>query len=213
MRLDPHPAIALATLAAALTSGCGPKRTSTTPSRPDEAVVVLLPDTPGGTVGRVRVTNPVGAVDLSAARESTNVVPNEAPAPVTRLSESDVKRLFGDALAALPPAPRRFTLHFQFESDELTEQARGIVPDILKTVKERNFPDVVVVGHTDTAGSAQANYALALKRATMVRTLLVRAGLDSTLIDVASHGERDPLIRTGDNVAEPRNRRVEIAVR
>jgi outer membrane protein OmpA-like peptidoglycan-associated protein len=213
MRHDPRPAIALATLAAALASGCGPKRRATTPSRAGEAVVVLLPDTPGGTVGRIRVTNPVGAVDLSAARASTSVVATEAPAPVTRLSEADVKRLFGEALAALPPPARRFTLHFQFESDELTEQARAIVPDILETVKERDFPDVVIVGHTDTTGSEEANYALALKRATMVRTLLVHAGLDTTLIDVASHGERDPLIKTGDNVAEPRNRRVEIAVR
>jgi outer membrane protein OmpA-like peptidoglycan-associated protein len=124
-----------------------------------------------------------------------------------------VKRIFGEALATLPPPPRRFTLHFQFESDELTEQARGIVPDILKTVKERAFPDVVVIGHTDTTGSAQANFALALKRATMVRTLLIRAGLDPAQIDAASHGEQDLLIKTADNVAEPRNRRVEIAVR
>jgi len=33
------------------------------------------------------------------------------------LSEVDVTRIFGDALSALPPATRRFTLYFRFKSD------------------------------------------------------------------------------------------------
>jgi outer membrane protein OmpA-like peptidoglycan-associated protein len=47
----------------------------------------------------------------------------------------------------------------------------------------------------------------------MVRALLVRAGLDAALIEVGSHGESDLLIQTADSTPEPRNRRVEIAVR
>jgi outer membrane protein OmpA-like peptidoglycan-associated protein len=212
MAIRPRSAALVATFAAALACSCAPKRVATTP-RPGGATIVLLPDSPEGTVGRVRVTNPVGGVDLDAERESTNVVPNEAPATVTRLSESEVRRLFGAALSALPPPPTRFTLHFRFESDELTDESRSLVPQVLQSVKERPFPEVIVVGHTDTSGAAHANLALALKRATMVRNLLVTAGLDQSLIDVASHGEGTPLIPTPDNTPEPRNRRVEISVR
>ena len=116
-------------------------------------------------------------------------------------------------MPALPPAPRHFTLYFQFESDELTDESRVVVPEILKTVRERAVPDVAVVGHTDTTGTSRANFELGLKRATTVRNLLVKAGLDASSIEVTSHGEADLLIQTPDETPEPRNRRVEIAVR
>ena len=74
------------------------------------------------------------------------------------MSEADVQRLFGDALSALPPAPQHFTLFFRFESDELTDESRALLPQILQAVKDRPFPDVAVVGHTDTTGTAAINY-------------------------------------------------------
>ena len=132
---------------------------------------------------------------------------------VGKLSKGDVKTIFGDALAALPPSPRRFTLFFRFESDELTDESRALVPEILKTVKAHAVPDVVIVGHTDTMGTPQANFELGLKRAMMVKSLLVDAGLDAATLDVTSHGELDLLVKTRDETAEPRNRRVDIAVR
>ena len=135
-------------------------------------------------------------------------------APVlTKLSAADVQRIFGDALSALPPAPRRFTLFFRFESDELTDQSQALIPEILAAVKEHAVQDVVVIGHTDTMGTQQANFGLGLKRAMMVRNLLVAAGLDGSTIDATSVGELDPLVKTPDETPEPRNRRVDIAVR
>ena len=84
---------------------------------------------------------------------STLVSASEPPAPVTVLSESEVRRIFGDALNALPPPPQRFTLYFRFESDELTDESRAMVPEILKAIKDRPVPDLVIVGHTDTTGT------------------------------------------------------------
>jgi OOP family OmpA-OmpF porin len=121
--------------------------------------------------------------------------------------------MFGEALAALPPAPRRFVLNFRFESDQLTDQARALLPEILRVVRERPFANVVVTGHTDTMGTLPANYELGLKRASTVRNLLIAAGLDAAQVEVSSLGETDPLVPTADGTAEPRNRRVDIAVR
>ena len=205
-------AILLATLAATLMVACGPQRIAG-PSRPGDEIIVLLPDSESGSVGHARVSNPSGAADLAAERDATQVAANQAPGPTNTLSEGDVKRIFGDALSALPPPPRHFTLNFRFESDDLTEEARALVPEILKTVKERSVPDVIVVGHTDTMGTPAANVGLGLKRATTVRNLLVEAGLDASFIEVTSHGEGDLLIQTPDETPEPRNRRVEISVR
>jgi outer membrane protein OmpA-like peptidoglycan-associated protein len=62
-------------------------------------------------------------------------------------------------------------------------------------------------------GTVPANFELGLKRATMVRNLLVEAGLDLSTVDLMSHGEAEPIVKTPDETAEPRNRRVEITVR
>jgi peptidoglycan-associated lipoprotein len=141
------------------------------------------------------------------------VAANGAPAPVTVMSDAEVAEVFGSALAALPPAPRHFTLYFEFESDQLTAESVALVPEILDAVKVLEVPEVVVVGHTDTMGAKKANFELGLKRATTVRGLLIDAGLAESTVEVTSHGEGDLLIQTGNNKAEPRNRRVEIAVR
>lgn len=200
------------TLAAALLMACGPKRIAG-PSRPGEELIVLLPDPESGSTGRARVSNPSGSVDLVAERNATRVVANQPPGPVTTLSGAEVNRLFDDVLSALPPEPRHFSLSFRFDSDELTDEARALVLEILETVKKRSAPDVVVIGHTDTAGSRAANVALGLQRATTVRDIFVQAGLAASALEVTSHGEADLLIRTADETLEPRNRRVEITVR
>jgi outer membrane protein OmpA-like peptidoglycan-associated protein len=129
------------------------------------------------------------------------------------MSEGDVRQLFGAAIAALPPPPRHFTLFFRFNSEELTAESRGLFGEVLQTARARVVPDVVVRGHTDTTGPPSRNFSLGLKRAHAVRALLVQSGLDRASIDVASHGEAELLVPTGDNVSEPRNRRVEITVR
>ena len=118
-----------------------------------------------------------------------------------------------DALAALPPPLRHFTLYFRFESDELTDESRALLRDVLSTVKATMVPEVVVIGHTDTIGRPSANFRLGMRRALSVRDLLVKAGLAASAIEVTSHGEADLLVKTPDETPEPRNRRVEIAVR
>jgi len=129
------------------------------------------------------------------------------------MSETDVKRLFGDALSSLPRAPHTVTVYFEFDSVALTEQSKGLVPGILNTVATFPVPEVMVVGHTDTRGTTAANFALGLKRADVVRSILENAGLDRATIDTTSLGETFLLVRTPDETAEPRNRRVEITVK
>lgn len=175
------------------------------------AVVVLLPDA-DQTVGRAGVENRAGAVELDEANEGARVRRHKRPTVFT-LRGADVQQMFGEALAALPPSPRRFVLNFRFESDELTDEARALVPDILALVRRQPFSDVMVTGHTDTMGTPRANFELGLKRAMMVRNLLIGAGLDASQIQVASLGESDLLVRTPDETPEPRNRRVDIIVR
>ena len=193
--------LAACAVAAALTAGCATKRT----------VVLLLPDE-DGTVGHAGVSNQKGAVELAEARSAAVVQKGRAPQKITMMSDAEVEQKFGATLASLPAAPIRFTVYFQFDSDTLTDESRRLVPRILAMVKERSARDVIVVGHTDRMGTTAENFALGLKRATTVRNLLMAAGLERSIVDVTSLGESDPVVRTANGQAEPRNRRVEIVV-
>lgn len=202
--------VALAT--AGVVSACAPLRVSV-PERPGQTLTVLLPDTADNSMGRANVSNSSGSTDLAAPRDATVAYAGQAPTPATPMSESDVERIFGDALRALPPDPQRFTLYFRFESDELTPESRSTVREILQAIKDRPVPELLVVGHTDTTGTPAANFDLGRKRAEMVRLFLISSGLDPSAIAVASHGESDLEVPTADDVFEPRNRRVDISVR
>ncbi len=199
-----------------LCTGCASKRAApaTAPaSATAPTLIALLPDPDTGVTGRIRVFNEFGSVNLSTPRASLRSVAGAAPGPVATLSEDEVNRVFGAALAALPPTPKHYILQFAFESDNLTDTSAALVPEILQAVKALPVPEVMIAGHTDTMGDRKSNVALGLKRAMRVRDILLQAGLAPSTVDVTSHGEGDPIVRTRDNTPEPRNRRVEITVR
>jgi|KBSMisStaDraftv2_1062788.scaffolds.fasta_scaffold193747_4 outer membrane protein OmpA-like peptidoglycan-associated protein len=206
---------------AVLTAACASTRAAREPqpqpepstARQAHDLVALLPDPGTGAVGRAVVSNRHGQVELTQARESTRVGGDAAPTAPVLLTEDEAARLFGEVLDALPPAPRHFTLYFKFESEELTDESRRLVEDVVQEVKHRPVPDVIAIGHTDTTGAARSNIQLGLRRANAVRTILVGAGLTASAVAVASHGEAELLVHTADGVYEPKNRRVEITVR
>ena len=196
-----------------LVSCAGPKPVAEPPvPAPPPNIFVLLQD-PDGKVGRIEVGNPRGAADLVEARQATRVAKAEEPPTVPiKMSDQEFAAIFGPVMAALPTPPVRFILYFERDV-ELTAEAKQLVPQILAAIKERRSVDTSVVGHADTAGSREYNYRLSRRRAEAVAERLVAGGVASETLDVTSHGKDNPAVPTGDNVSEPRNRRVEVTVR
>jgi len=129
------------------------------------------------------------------------------------LSQQQVADSFGTTLAALPARPTVFLLYFLTGKDELTPESNSDLEKILADMRARPVPDIVVTGHTDTVGSTESNDKLSMQRAERVKGFLTGIGIPPDRIQTAGRGERGLLVQTGDNVDEPRNRRVEINVR
>jgi outer membrane protein OmpA-like peptidoglycan-associated protein len=130
-----------------------------------------------------------------------------------QLAADSVRRDFGPTLAALPGKPASFTLYFLEGRDELTADSRGELQNVFAELRKRPLPDIVVIGHTDTVGGLAYNDRLSLARAERMRAMMVDMGIPAERIQAAGRGKRELLVPTDDNVAEPRNRRVEIDVR
>jgi len=188
---------------------------ATTPKPPPPAsrdIIVLLPDDQGKT-GAIVVSSAGVERLLDQPGQTVTVEAGSPPGLPTVMPGQEVHAIAGPALAALPKPPARFILYFEHDSVSLTPKSQALLKKVLETIRERAPVDVSVVGHTDTVGKKEYNYALSMKRAMAVASFLLGKGIDPSVLDVTSHGKDNPLVPTGDQVPEPRNRRVEITVR
>ena len=182
------------------------------PPVPKQSMFLVIPD-PEGKVGQITVTNRTGTQVLDQPRQGSTVQSaNDAPSPPSTLDETEIKRIFGEALAAQPAGPARFILYFKDDSEELTPESEMLLAEVFRTMRARGALDISVIGHTDTIGTRDYNYQLSLRRARKAADLLAAQGVDRNILDIESHGEDNLLVKTADQVREPRNRRVEITV-
>jgi outer membrane protein OmpA-like peptidoglycan-associated protein len=173
---------------------------------------VLMPDA-DGKVGAITVTNKAGTQTLSNLRQATEIKdPDRAPMKPFVMEESEIKRTFGDALAAQKEFPV-WLLFFELRSTALTHESHETLKEIIATINNKKSTDISLIGHTDRVGARQRNYALSVARALKIRDILVSHGIDPQYIGVNGLGEDMPLVKTEDGVSEPRNRRVEVKVR
>lgn len=199
-------ACALFVLAAAAcaSSPCRP------PAKSD--VVILLPGE-GGKPGGIVVSAQGSERLLSEPRQAVNVAAGAAPGAPFAMTDAEIRAAVGPALDALPQPPVQFLLYFEKNSSGLARESAATLQDALRTIRERKPVDISVVGHADTVGDKEHNYRLSLERARAVAALIVAEGVDPSIVEIASHGKDNPLVPTGDQVSEPRNRRVEVTVR
>jgi outer membrane protein OmpA-like peptidoglycan-associated protein len=179
---------------------------------PKQSVFVLIPDLEGQ-VGRITVMNPAGTQVLDQPRQGSTVLSaDHAPSPPLTLEETEINRIFGAALAVQPAGPARFLLYFRENSEDLTPESETLVPEVLRTIRDRSATVISIIGHTDTTGDRSFNYKLGLGRARKIADLLASRGVDPNIVEIESHGKDNLLVKTADEVREPRNRRVEITV-
>jgi outer membrane protein OmpA-like peptidoglycan-associated protein len=178
---------------------------------PREDLFVVLPAA-DGKVGAITVTHGAQQRVLDTAYGAARI-PEKGRLETGRASEQEVREVFGTALDARPLAPTSFTLFFTFGTDELTPDSQRALARVSAEIARRPAAEVVVIGHTDRVGTVERNDALSLQRAERVRGDLAKIGIAADRIQTAGRGEREPLVPTEDEVAEPRNRRVEITVR
>jgi len=175
------------------------------------ARVVLLPQA-DASASAVVVQTERGLQTLDQPYQSAEV---SAEGKVERLQLDPTKVLlrYGPLLVMAPQAPTSTLLYFETGGSELTADSARQLPDILEAARQRPGGEIVIIGHTDRVGSVPANDALSLKRAQAIAQQFVAAGFEADRVEAVGRGERAPLVDTADEVAEPRNRRVEVVIR
>ncbi len=88
-----------------------------------------------------------------------------------------------------------------------------VLEPLAAILKNYGHTTVQVSGYTDTAGSPQSNLAVSQKRARLIADALAHEGVSPARLSSQGFGETHLRVATGDNKAEPRNRRIEILIK
>ena len=91
-------------------------------------------------------------------------------------------------------------------------EAQAVVQQAAQYANDGHATRIVVVGHTDTSGSAAYNMRLSERRAKATADALVSLGIAQTSLNVDWKGKTDLAVSTPDGVKEPLNRRSTISI-
>ena len=100
-------------------------------------------------------------------------------------------------------------IYFDFDKFNLSNVSKNKINSFI-TKNGSQINEYLVIGHTDTKGSKNYNLSLSIKRAEVVKEILIDYGIKSSSIKILGRGEETLAIQTPDDTKQPANRRVEI---
>jgi len=145
--------------------------------------------------------------DLMAINKRLNDI-NKAPMPSNEKTIIKVQQI--------PLEPKQhvmeevFEIRFDFDKATIKPEYEDLIRKLAATTQANKNIKVSVVGHTDTAGTSDYNYALGGRRAEAVQKMLIQYGIPSSQIIAVSAGEEDLKVQTPNNTPNAENRRVRV---
>ncbi len=129
------------------------------------------------------------------------------PKPVAAPAPADSPE--APAVASLP---LRHLLFFRNNSAELSRESLAVLDAAARDAAAFPLADIRVDGFTDRTGDDDYNRNLSQRRTAAVSRALRARGINTLRVDEVAIGETALAVPTSNNVAEPRNRRVEIEI-
>ena len=103
-----------------------------------------------------------------------------------------------------------FEIRFDFDKSTIKPEYEEIIRKLASTTQANKNIKVSVVGHTDTVGSSNYNYAMGGRRAEAVQKMLIKYGIPANQIIAVSAGKEDLKVQTPNNTPNAENRRVRV---
>lgn len=175
-------------VAALLVPGCGPKR--------PPAVSTAPPSEPSG------------------RNQPTEVPPAGEPGPDLNPlgAEGATGKDFDVSNAETGEGGPLEDIHFEYDSANLTDQARATLERHALWLQNHRAAKVSVEGHCDERGTVEYNLALGEKRARAARDYLASLGVASDRMRTVSYGKERPLDTGNSEAVWAVNRRAHFAV-
>lgn len=104
------------------------------------------------------------------------------------------------------------TVHFDYDQYILTTEAKTVLDKCYEKIKDTDFRQITIIGHTDADGSDGYNLALSENRTTTVLSYFLLQGISMDRIKIQFYGEKKPIAKNDNDQDKQQNRRVEIII-
>lgn len=142
------------------------------------------------------VQQPVAAAPASETKAET------APAEEVKKEENSSETIISNLNFS--------NIQFEFNSIVLKTSSYPVLDQIASAMKSNSGTKFVINGHSSAEGSDAHNMSLSVDRANAVKTYLVNAGVDVSILKTAGFGESRPVTTNNTEAGRALNRRVEL---
>jgi chemotaxis protein MotB len=107
---------------------------------------------------------------------------------------------------------------FKPGSDELTEEGKNYLNEIIQEIKRKGYSEIKIESHTDSIPIQTnkhiypTNWELAAHRATVIVRYFISNGIKEDKISATSYGDSKPIATNSTEEGRKQNRRIEILV-
>ena len=103
-------------------------------------------------------------------------------------------------------------VYFDYDKAELRGDARAVLQENARILKENPDAKVTLEGHCDERGTEEYNLALGQRRAEVVKAYLADLGVSASSLSTISYGEEKPFAQGHDESAWSQNRLVHFLI-
>ena len=118
-----------------------------------------------------------------------------------------------------PPQPGVPTMlefmcaEFASAGSRIDNRCKAVLDDVALQMRQNPGATAMIVGHSDSRGSDDANATAAMERSANAKTYLMDThGIDASRIAVEGHGSAEPMSDNDSAAGRSQNRRIEIVV-
>ncbi|TAN44491.1 MAG: OmpA family protein [Nitrospirae bacterium] len=134
-----------------------------------------------------KAAEPVTVVQKAEPKPEPRPEPKPGPRPAPRQEPMDYAQ---KPKYAAPVKVVLEDIHFDFDKATLTKEAKKILDDNARKIKENSGIGVQIEGHACAHGTEEHNAALSERRANAVKEYLVKSGIAADRLSTLSYGEK-----------------------
>jgi len=155
------------------------------------AIGAIVGGAVGGTAG--------GLIGHKMDKQAAEIKQTVAGASVTREGEGILVKFDSGIL-------------FDVDKTYLKPDAQTSLKQLAVSLQNNPQTNILVVGHTDSTGTAAHNMDLSIRRSGAVKAFLVQQGVDGSRLTTQGKGETEPIASNSTPAGRAQNRRVEIVI-
>ena len=166
----------------------------------------------GGAIGRVNGSTAKGAIIGAAVGGTIGAVIGHQMDQQAKELDQNIPGATVERVGEGIQVTFESGLLFDFNSDVVKPEAQKNLANLAASLSKYPNSNLLIVGHTDAAGSDEYNKALSERRAISTASYLIGQGVASSRLRTMGLGESEPVASNDTDANMAKNRRVEVAI-